>query len=232
MQLFLAASVDGDSISLSAEEARHCVKVLRHKAGDIIHIIDGKGNLFECELVIADEKKFSATILSKKELVSSSELNLHIAISPTKNADRIEWMLEKCTELGVAEFSFLSCQRTEKKYFKTGRLKKIAESAVKQSLYNVLPRINEAVPFKEFIQKHAAATAAKYIAYCENDTKLDIRDIKPAQKIIILIGPEGDFSPEEIKLAREKGYQSLSLGKARLRTETAALYIASILKVG
>ncbi|HEX7412997.1 MAG TPA: 16S rRNA (uracil(1498)-N(3))-methyltransferase [Bacteroidia bacterium] len=238
MQVFFAnIFTDQNTILLSAEESKHCIRVLRHKTGDTIHIIDGKGNLYEAEIKEANPQKCSAKIISKKSLASSKNYHLHIAISPTKNADRIEWMLEKCTELGVDEFSFIICKRTEKAGVKMDRLTKITESAVKQSIQTVLPIINEVQPFKEFITKHSStssltkSTSSKYIAHCVEGEKTELKNILQNTSSLILIGPEGDFTEDEIKLALQNNFQPLSLGNNRLRTETAGLLVAAAYKI-
>lgn len=230
MQIFFAnIFTDADTILLSAEESKHCIRVLRHKNGDVIHVIDGKGNFYETEITDANPQKCSVKILHKKQISSPKKHHLHIAISPTKNADRIEWMLEKCTELGVDEFSFIICKRTEKTGVKIDRLKKIAESAVKQSIQAILPLINEAQTFKDFIIKHTN-TSSKYIAHCLEEDKTDLKNILQNSDSLILIGPEGDFTEEEIKLALGNKFLPLSLGSSRLRTETAGLYAAAAFK--
>ncbi len=230
MQIYFAnIFTDADTVLLSAEESKHCIRVLRHKAGDIIHVIDGKGNFYEAEITTADVQKCSVKIISKKQISSPKKYRLHIAISPTKNADRIEWMLEKCTELGVDEFSFIICKRTEKTGVKTDRLKKIAESAVKQSIQAMLPVINEAQTFKEFILQHKN-TQHKYIAHCLEKEKTALSKILKNETALILIGPEGDFTEDEIKLAFDTNFAPLSLGNTRLRTETAGLFAAAAFK--
>ncbi len=231
MQIFFAnIFIDTDIILLSEEESKHCIRVLRHKDGDVINIIDGKGNLYEAEITNADLQKCIAKVISKKQIAASKKHRLHIAISPTKNTDRIEWMLEKCTELGVDEFSFIICKRTEKTGVKTDRLKKIAESAVKQSIQAILPVINEAQSFKDFITKHTN-TSSKYIAHCIEEDKTELKSILQNKDSLILIGPEGDFTEDEIKLALDNNFKALSLGTSRLRTETAGLYVAAAFKM-
>ena len=214
---------------LSAEESKHCVRVLRHKNGDVINVIDGKGNFYEAEITDANPQTCSAKIIRKKIPREAKPYYLHLAISPTKNVDRIEWMLEKCTELGVDEFSFIICKRTEKTGVKIERLKKIAESAIKQSIQAMLPVINEAQSFKDFVTKHQN-TPSKYIAHCIDEDKTGLKDAMLKVKSLILIGPEGDFTEEEIKIAIENKFQPLSLGNNRLRTETAGLYTAAAYK--
>lgn len=227
MQFFFAnIFTDASTILLSAEESKHCIKVLRHKTGDTISIIDGKGHLYEAVITEANPQKCNAKIISKKSVALSKNYHLHIAISPTKNADRIEWMLEKCTELGVDEFSFIVCKRTEKVSVKMDRLKKIAESAIKQSIQTILPVINEVQPFNEFIIKHKNISST-YIAHCLAEKKTELKSIMQNASSLILIGPEGDFTEDEIKLALQNNFQPLSLGNNRLRTETAGLLVAA-----
>jgi len=230
MQIFFSnIFTDSDTILLSEEESKHCIRVLRHKSGDIINVIDGKGSLYEAEITDANPQKCNAKIISKKQIASPKKHHLHIAISPTKNADRIEWMLEKSTELGVDEFSFIICKRTEKTGVKTDRLKKIAESAVKQSIQAIQPVINETQSFKDFITKHTNMPS-KYIAHCIEEDKTALKSILQNKDNIILIGPEGDFTEDEIKLAIQHNFKTLSLGSSRLRTETAGLFVAAAFK--
>jgi len=230
LQLFFTnIFIDESTLLLSPEESKHCIRVLRHKNGDIINLIDGKGNFYEAEITDANPQKCVAQITRKKIPREPKPYRLHLAISPTKNADRIEWMLEKCTELGVDEFSFIICKRTEKTGVKTDRFKKIAESAIKQSIQAMMPVINEAQTFKDFITQHTN-TSSKYIAHCIEEDKTGLKDAMLKVKSLILIGPEGDFTEDEIKLAIENKFQPLSLGNSRLRTETAALYAAAAYK--
>jgi 16S rRNA (uracil1498-N3)-methyltransferase len=231
MQVFLGASFsENGEILLSAEESKHCIKVLRHKKGDVIHVIDGKGNFFDAELVVTDPQQCRARILSKKQIGINKPYYLHIAISPTKNPDRIEWLIEKGTELGVDEFSFVICKRTEKTGTRIDRFQKIAESAVKQSIQAVIPKLHDGVLFKDFIAQHKNTSAKKYVAHCLEDKKKDLKEVSTEKSILILIGPEGDFTPDEIKLALENGFEALTLGESRLRTETAGLFVAAGLK--
>lgn len=195
----------------------------------MINVIDGKGNLYETEITHADPQNCTARIINKKQIAAPKPYRLHIAISPTKNIDRIEWMVEKCTELGVDEFSFIICKRTEKTGIKTERLKKITESAVKQSIQTILPVINEALSFKDFVSKQSGASS-KHIAHCIEEEKAGLNAILQNPSSIVLIGPEGDFTEDEIKLALQNNFKALSLGNSRLRTETAGLYVAAAYK--
>lgn len=228
MQLFLAHSfTEQGEIVLSAEESKHCVKVLRHKAGDVIHVIDGVGNLYTAEITDPNAQRCVARITAKEHIGNRKPYRLHIAISPTKNPDRIEWLVEKGTELGVDEFSFVLCKRTEKTGVKTERFKKIAESAVKQSVQGLIPKINEKIVFKDFIQAEVSGGAQRFIAHCMDAQKVQLNRILQERKVLVLIGPEGDFSDDEVTLAQINGFMPLSLGEARLRTETAGLLVAA-----
>ena len=228
MQVFLGQEFknDGD-ILLSPEESKHCTKVLRHKVGDVIHIIDGKGNLYRAELSDINPQKCVARVIEKKQIGTNKPYYLHIAISPTKNPDRIEWLIEKGTEMGVDEFSFIICKRTEKTGTRIDRFVKIAESAVKQSVQGVIPIINEGLVLKDFLAQQNDPSVKKYIAHCLDGNKTELKDILKEKNILVLIGPEGDFTEEEIKHAHEKGFVPLSLGESRLRTETAGLLVAA-----
>jgi 16S rRNA (uracil1498-N3)-methyltransferase len=228
MQIFLAHSFTGHGdVLLSAEESKHCIKVLRHKAGDVIDIIDGVGNFYIAEIKDANPQQCVARIMSQRKVGIKKPYSLHIAISPTKNADRIEWLIEKGTELGVDEFSFVICKRTEKTGTKIERFKKIAESAVKQSIQGVIPKINEGIPLKDFIMRHIDSKAKRYIAHCMPIKKVELKNILSEKQVLVLIGPEGDFTEEEVAITQMSGFEALSLGEARLRTETAGLIVAA-----
>jgi 16S rRNA (uracil1498-N3)-methyltransferase len=230
MQIFLGQDFSDGNVILSPEESKHCTKVLRHKRGDVIHVIDGRGNFFVAELYDIDPESCKAKIKEKKNIAAKKDYRLHIAVSPTKNPDRIEWMLEKCTEMGADEFSFITCKRTEKPTVKLERLQKITESAVKQSIQGIIPKINDVRVFKEFILQQKDNVAKKYIAYCGEETKTDLKNILSEKDVMVLIGPEGDFTPDEVKLAFEHGFTPLSLGETRLRTETAGLFVTASFK--
>lgn len=208
---------------LPAEESGHAIRVLRRRVGDEIEVVDGKGHLFRCRLVTDDAK--GATV----EIVESTELNkiwkpyITVAVAPTKNNDRMEWLVEKLTEIGVDRIVPLRCEHSERKDIKTARLVKIAVSAMKQSLKAILPVIEETTPFNEFIKEQS--TAEKFIGYCDANTerRLLAKAYTPGSDVTILIGPEGDFSPEEVRKSIEAGYIPVTMGDNRLRTETAAL---------
>lgn len=226
MQLFYNPDIkQGDStFTFDKEESRHIVKVLRKKEGDIIHISNGKGSLFISEIVFASEKKCEVNITSEQAF-EPTEYYLHLAVAPTKMNDRYEWFLEKATEIGIHEITPLICEHSERTVFKADRFEKILHSAMKQSLQYYLPKLNEPVPFKNFIADKKDGQL--FIAHCEEtEKKLLKTELQPKQKVTILIGPEGDFSTKEIEMALANGYESVSLGNTRLRTETAAVVAA------
>lgn len=226
MQLFYNPdiSVNDDTFTFDREESRHIVKVLRKKTGDVIQLTNGKGSLFTAEISFAADKKCVVTITGEST-TKPLPYYLHLAVAPTKMNDRYEWFLEKATEIGISEITPLICDHSERTVFKAGRFEKILQSAMKQSLQYYLPKLNEPTAFKDFIStKHDGVL---YIAHCEEtDKKLLKKEIQPQQKITILIGPEGDFSINEIELALQQNYIPVSLGNTRLRTETAAIVAA------
>lgn len=207
---------------LSEEESRHCIKVLRKTVGDQIEIVDGKGNWYKAKISKAQEKKCEVSIIQTQHDVGKRNFSIHLAIAPTKNADRMEWMIEKCTEIGIDEISFLETRYSERKVQRLDRLEKIAISAMKQSGQAFLPKLNEMQKISAFLNQHFEAQ--KYIAHLEEgERKLLSKIALPLSQYLILIGPEGDFSEEEIKMANKNGFISVSLGETRLRTETAGL---------
>ncbi|MGB1283278.1 MAG: 16S rRNA (uracil(1498)-N(3))-methyltransferase [Polaribacter sp.] len=231
MQLFYnsAIFVETTQIIFDKIESRHIIRVLRKKEGDILHITNGKGFLFKAEISIANDKKCMATIISSEEKPKPWNYYLHIAIAPTKNNDRFEWFLEKATEIGIDEITPIICQNSERKVVKLERFDKIIQSAMKQSLKFRLPKLNPPTNFSEFI--HQDFKGKVCIAHCEPSDK-NLRKVEkqllqavihPSEKVTILIGPEGDFSSEEITKAMAKNMVPISLGTSRLRTETAGL---------
>ncbi len=220
MQLFYLEDPK-DEIILSAEESKHATKVLRKKEGDILNFTDGKGNLYKAEITIADTRKCRLTILSSEQKEKQHNYHVHIAIAPTKNMDRFEWFLEKATEIGIDEITPIICSRSERKIIKKERGSRILLSAMKQSLKYHLPKLNEAVSLTNFLERNF--DGEKYIAHCENGEKKDLKTINKTENTIILIGPEGDFSPKEIELALENQFKAVNLATNRLRTETAGI---------
>ena len=236
MELFYAYEADGRSCRLDADESGHCVRVLRHRAGDEIHVIDGLGTMYRCRLTDDSPKGAEAEVLEAFPGWGGHPYNLTIACCPTKNNDRFEWFVEKATEVGVDRIVPVIGDRSERKVYKTDRAFRIALSATKQSLKARIPEIAEPISVKDFICHSELAEqgkeSLKLIAYCfEGDTKrISIQEALKAYKgkdVTILIGPEGDFSPEEARLAVEHGYIPVHLGASRLRTETAAVLAAA-----
>ena len=223
MNIFIA-NIENGVGTLTLDESWHCAKVLRKKAGDKVQLIDGKGYCYEGILELVSDKKCVAKIISDPILQTKKNYYLHLAIAPTKQIDRIEWMIEKAVEIGIDEISFIQCVNSERTNIKLDRLAKIVESAVKQSLQAYLPKINGLISLKEIITK--SETEQKLIAHCFTSNKEPIHQILFKNKsTLILIGPEGDFSEREINLALENNFKAISLGTNRLRTETAGLYI-------
>jgi len=224
MQLFYNPSIDKNTheITFDKIESRHVIKVLRKKEGDHIYLTNGKGDLFHCKISIANDKKCLISVVNIEQKKQHRKYYLHLAIAPTKNNDRLEWFLEKATEIGIDEITPIICDNSERKFIKLERLKKIIISAMKQSLKFHLPKLNEVVTLSEFLKHNQ--TQGKYIAHCVENEKQLMKDVLlPQESSTILIGPEGDFSFSEIEKSLQKGYTPITLGKARLRTETAAL---------
>lgn len=215
---------------LPEEEAAHAVRVLRLQAGDEVTLTDGKGNFYRAEISVASNKRSLVNILETQPQEPLWQGHLHIAMAPTKNMDRTEWFAEKATEIGFDELTFLNCRFSERKVIKTERIQKILVSAIKQSLKARLPLLNEMTDFNKFVRQ--PFNGQKFIAHCYEGEKPLLKDIlKRGEDALVLIGPEGDFSEEEVKLAIEQGFQPISLGRSRLRTETAALVACHILNL-
>lgn len=223
MQLFYSPDITDSQLqfTFSKEESKHIVKVLRKKIGDILNITNGKGDLFSAKIIIADIKNCVVTIKTSKTQ-KPLEYNLHLAVAPTKMNDRYEWFLEKATEIGVTSITPVICDNSERKIIKIDRFEKILQSAMKQSLNCYLPKLNDAIPFKNFIKQEFSGSL--FIAHCEKTNKKSLKkEIKQKQDITILIGPEGDFSTKEIEQAIQYNFNPVTLGETRLRTETAAI---------
>lgn len=225
MQLFYNPDISelSHEIIFDKDESRHISKVLRKKEGDILKITNGRGLFFESEIISATQKQCTAKIL-KSEEAAPLPYYLHLAVAPTKLNDRYEWFLEKATEIGISEITPIICDHSERKVIKKERYDKIIQSAMKQSLKAHMPLLNEAISFKDFIKSQTPSEGIRCIAHCEEDDKKSLKSVLvPREKITILIGPEGDFSPEEIALAVNSGWLPVGLGDSRLRTETAAV---------
>ena len=212
-----------ESNFLDLEESKHCVKVLRKTNGDEISVLDGKGQLYNCLITNASHKKCEFEITSTSSFEKHKRYR-HIAIAPTKNNDRIEWFVEKATEIGIDEISFIACDHSERSNLKIDRIEKKAISAMKQSLKYYLPKLNSLVSFKEFIASQKASTNYKAIAYVDFENPVQLIDqLKDQESVVCLIGPEGDFSQQEVRLAQQEGFEKVALGNSRLRTETAGI---------
>jgi len=225
MQLFYNPNISEHTqdITFDKEESRHIIKVLRMKEGDSFKITNGKGSFFDAEITKANPKGCLVKILSE-EKQKPLPYQLHLAVAPTKLNDRYEWFLEKATEIGISEITPIICDHSERKIIKPERYEKILQSAMKQSLKAYLPILNEAGSLKDFLNSENNSDSKKYIAHCEETDKKSLKSVMlPNKKIIILIGPEGDFSSEEIALSKKSGYIPVTLGESRLRTETAAI---------
>lgn len=219
---------------LPEEEAKHCLKVLRHQPGDIIHITDGKGNLYSAKLTHQNNKKATFEILEQLQEGKPKGYGIHIAIAPTKNSDRLEWFLEKAIEFGIDKISLLQCRNSERTKTNLERLEKKAVSAMKQSLNLHMPQLQDLTPFKKFVDQRQETKAEDqcFIAYVDFNIPLHLKEAARAGKnIVVLIGPEGDFAPEEIEQATKAGFAPISLGKSRLRTETAGIAACHILNL-
>lgn len=232
MQLFYNPNLTQNSKTTTFDkiESRHIVRVLRKVIGDELQITNGKGLFFEAKISIASDKKCVADIFSIQEKPKTWNYYLHIAIAPTKSNDRFEWFLEKATEIGIDEITPIICQNSERKVVKEERLEKILQSAMKQSLKFNIPKLNRVTKFNDFINQNREGEY--FIAHCEDGNKTVLKDsIKNTSKMTILIGPEGDFSTNEIKTALAKNITPISLGESRLRTETAAVFATSTIAI-
>jgi 16S rRNA (uracil1498-N3)-methyltransferase len=224
MQLFYTPDIDTASsiYQLNEEESKHCVRVLRLQSGDEIQLIDGRGNFYTAAITDPHPKRTSLQIISVQQDFHKRNHYLHIAIAPTKNIERLEWFLEKATEIGIDEISLIICQRSERKEAKTDRLNKIITSAIKQSIKAWHPVLNEPITLNKLIA--TSFDGQRFIAHCEEGDKFNLKDeLKPLGRYLILIGPEGDFTPKEIDDTLNNGFKAITLGESRLRTETAAL---------
>lgn len=227
MQLFYSKDITtGGLCSLDTEESRHAVRVLRLREGDDLHVTDGRGHLFRCRIVTADERACSVEALECSE-PQGDRPRLHLAVAPTKNPSRMEWLVEKAVEMGIISITLLQSDHSERVFMKTDRLERLTISAMKQSLHLTLPEITAPTPLRDWLTANCyPLNAQRFIAHCEADkprTSLTAA-LKPGTDAVVLIGPEGDFSADEIALALQQGFLPVSFGDARLRTETAALY--------
>ena len=224
MYLFYTPDIE-TSCFLSEEESAHCVRVLRYDRGDEILLTDGRGTTYHARITNPHPRHCEFEILSQEKQEKTHNIYLHVAIAPTKNIERLEWMMEKCTEIGVDEITPLLCRFSERKNLRVDRLEKIILSAAKQSLTPYLPKLNELTDFATLMQQYGGnEDIDKYIAHCYKDEKRELKDaIRKGRDVLILIGPEGDFSEQEVEMAIANGFVPVGLGRSRLRTETASV---------
>lgn len=226
MHLFYTAAIEPQhkDFILCEDESKHAIRVLRLVTGDIVGLVDGRGGWYTAEIIDPHPKRTVLKILTVKESFNKLNYDLHIAIAPTKSIDRIEWFLEKATEVGISEITPLLVEHSERKEVKLDRLNKVVVSAMKQSLKAYLPKINPLISFSDFLVQQETTSAVKVITHCAEGEKKFLNKVCPAGgKYLVLIGPEGDFSTAEVSKALAMGYLPVSLGESRLRTETAAL---------
>lgn len=222
MHIFYTPDINSDTCILNEEESRHCVKVLRLESGSMLQLVDGKGGFYTAVIEDPHPKRTKIKVLSIQKDYGKRNHYLHIAIAPTKNIERMEWFLEKATEIGIDEITPLICDRSERREVKAERLNKVITSAVKQSIKAYHPKLNEAERFSDFILNNAHSQ--KFIAHCIESEKFALKEqIKLNSDYLVLIGPEGDFTPDELNAAIKQDFIAVSLGNSRLRTETAAL---------
>lgn len=224
MQFFYYPDLSNDIITLSAEESKHCVKVLRKAVGDAIYLTDGKGTMAKAELIVAQIANCSAQIVERNTDYGKRNGYFHLAVAPTKNPNRMEWLVEKAVEIGAERISFIICDHSERPRIDLPRLERIAISALKQSNTAYLP-VMDMLSFDELMSQYAERQCVKLMAWCDEHNEKQLAEMSLAgQEVLLLIGPEGDFSEREITQAREQHFVEVKLGERRLRTETAALY--------
>jgi 16S rRNA (uracil1498-N3)-methyltransferase len=238
MHVFFQPDLTTNSLWLSEEESKHCIRVLRLQQGDIVYLADGKGTEAKATISEANPKKCQFTIVNRISHQHPANYSLHIAIAPTKSADRIEWFIEKATEAGIEEITFIETTNSERAKVNLERCQKVAISAMKQSKQWFLPRINPLVSLEAYLKtlSTASTNTLRYMAWCEQDQQQTLPFLVAQQmpfkqtQVHILIGPEGDFTKTEVQLAQHAQFESVSLGASILRTETAALYACMALK--
>ena len=215
-----------ETLTLGEEDSKHCVKVLRMAEGDTIEVVDGNGNLYTCRSTMAHPKRCAIEVLDKQSQPPHWGCRIVLGVAPTKNLDRMEWLVEKCVEMGVDRIIPLRCHNSERTVLKTERLRKIMVSAMKQSLKATLPQLDEMTPVEQVLAEPMGGT--RCIAYCDEMLPREQRQTlahvyQPGNDVLMLIGPEGDFSPEEVEAAMAAGFAPVTLGESRLRTETAGM---------
>ncbi len=232
MHIFYTPDISCQFYTLNEDESKHCVRVLRLNVCDVIVLVDGRGGFHEAEIRDAHPKRCEVEVVKSIQEYGKKPFCLHVAIAPTKNIDRFEWFLEKATEIGIHEITPLLCSNSERKMIREDRLERIMVSAMKQSLKAYFPQLNPMTAFGDFIRQQSMSN--KFIAHCEDQDqdKTHLKDVvKPGRNYLVLIGPEGDFSSGEIRQALQHGYQPVSLGGSRLRTETAGVAAVHIINL-
>jgi 16S rRNA (uracil1498-N3)-methyltransferase len=230
VHLFYTPDIQSEFYTLNEEESKHCTRVLRLQQGDTVYLVDGKGNLFTAIIQDANQKKCKLQTIEKQPEYGKLNYISHIAVAPTKNMDRMEWFVEKAVEIGITEITFLLCEHSERRQLRLDRLEKIAISAMKQSQKGYLPVLNDLTPFSKFVKQ--SIHDRTFIAHLEEDATKNIKHyFNSAEPHCIMIGPEGDFSVNEINEAYAAGIRPVTLGDSRLRTETAALVACNTLNV-
>jgi len=229
MHLFYTPDINGEVHRLDEQESKHAIRVLRLQKGEEVVLVDGRGGWYEARVEDPGLKACVLSVVRKESREAEVPYELHIALSPTKNMDRFEWFLEKAVEIGITEITPLMCERTERKGVREDRLTRIMVSAMKQSLKARLPVLHPATDFATFIAQQRKGLLA--IAHCEDSRRMSMKDLGQQHAYTVLVGPEGDFSPGEIKAAMDSGYTPLHLGASRLRTETAGVHVCSALQV-
>jgi len=225
MNLFYTPEIAGSTHQLDEAESKHASRVLRLSEGDEVVLIDGAGGWYEARITDAHPKRCSLEVLAKKANYQPLPYHLHVAMAPTKNIDRFEWFLEKATEIGISEITPLLCERSERRQVKNERLERILVSAMKQSLKAYKPVLHEITHLDAFVKEEREGMKA--MAHCMEGDRIELKRLGRRAQVTILVGPEGDFTPDEVALAMEQGYRGLSLGESRLRTETAGVHLCS-----
>ena len=229
MNLFYTPHIEGDTFELDEKESKHSVRVLRLRAGERVILVDGRGGWYEAAIEDDHPKRCRLKILSHTRDYQPLSYGLHLAVSPTKNMDRFEWFLEKSTEIGITEITPLICHRTERKQLKMERLERILISAMKQSLKAYKPTLHLPVTLEYFLEQDRVGT--KGIAHCHATNRRGFAELERSDHHTLLVGPEGDFTREEVTLALDAGFAPFHLGQSRLRTETAAVYLCTAVQL-
>ncbi len=229
MNIFYCPHIAGNIFELDEKESKHSVRVLRLGTGDRVVLVDGKGGWYEAAIEDAHPKRCKLKILSHTPNYQPLSYGLHMAVSPTKNMDRFEWFLEKSVEIGITHITPLICNRTERKQVKLERLERILVSAMKQSLKAYKPTLHAATNMSDFLSR--STDGVKGIAHCHPTERLSVTGLARSDNYTLLVGPEGDFTDDEVQMALKAGYKPFHLGQSRLRTETAAVYLCTAVQI-